>query len=89
LARKEFRILSFQIIFAFLGCFFLRVVTLSDFAHYDGISLVTLSWLLLICPGRPWLHMGARELAARESSGRLEKMEQRQGAWHCASKVLA
>jgi hypothetical protein len=33
LANKEFGILGHQIIFTLPGCFFLRVVTPSDFAH--------------------------------------------------------
>jgi hypothetical protein len=39
LASKEFRILGFQIIFAFPGGFFLKVMTPCGFAHSNGISL--------------------------------------------------
>jgi hypothetical protein len=38
LASKEFRKHGFQIIFAFPGFFFLRVVTPSDISHFGGIS---------------------------------------------------
>jgi hypothetical protein len=55
LASKEFRVLGHQIIFTLLGCFFLRVVTPSDFAHSDSFppgdsvySLKNLRWLLYI-----------------------------------------
>jgi hypothetical protein len=37
LARKELRVFSHQIIFTLPGCFFLRVVTPSDFAHSDSL----------------------------------------------------
>jgi hypothetical protein len=37
LASKEFRILGHQIIFVLPCCFFLRVVTPSDFAHPDSV----------------------------------------------------
>jgi hypothetical protein len=53
LASKELRVFSHQIIFTLLGCFFLRVVIPSDFAHSDGLpsgdsvcSLKDLRWLL-------------------------------------------
>jgi hypothetical protein len=39
LANKEFGILGHQIIFKLPGCFFLRVVTPSDFAHSDSFPL--------------------------------------------------
>jgi hypothetical protein len=39
LASKKLRVFSHQIIFALPGCFFLRVVIPSDFAHSDGLSL--------------------------------------------------
>jgi hypothetical protein len=51
-ASKEFRVLGHQIIFTLPGCFFLRVVTPSDFAHSDCFPPVTvcslnnLRWLL-------------------------------------------
>jgi hypothetical protein len=55
LASKEFRVLGHQIIFTLLGCFFLRVVTPSDFAHSDSFplgdsvcSLKNLRWLLYV-----------------------------------------
>jgi hypothetical protein len=37
LASKELRVFSHQIIFTLPGCFFLRVVIPSDFAHSDGL----------------------------------------------------
>jgi hypothetical protein len=37
LASKELRVFSHQIIFTLPGCFFLRVVILSDFAYSDGL----------------------------------------------------
>jgi hypothetical protein len=53
LASKELRVFSHQIIFTLPGCFFLRVMILSDFAHSDGLpsgdsvcSLKDLRWLL-------------------------------------------
>ena len=53
LASKELRVFSHQIIFALPGCFFLRVVIPSDFAHSDGLpsgdsicGLKDLRWLL-------------------------------------------
>jgi hypothetical protein len=53
LSSKEFRVLGHQIIFTLPGCFFLRVVTPSDFAHSDSFplgdsicSLKNLHWLL-------------------------------------------
>jgi hypothetical protein len=55
LASKELRVFSHQIIFTLLGCFLLRVVIPSDFAHSDGLSpgdsvcrLKDLHWLLYI-----------------------------------------
>jgi hypothetical protein len=55
LASKEFGILGHQIIFTLPGCFFLRVVTPSDFAHSDSFppgdpvcSLKNLLWLLYV-----------------------------------------
>jgi hypothetical protein len=52
LASKEFGILGHQIILTPPSCFFLRVVTPSDFAHYDSVppsdpvsSLKNLCWL--------------------------------------------
>jgi hypothetical protein len=55
LASKEFGIFSYQVIFTLPGCFFLRVVTPSDFAHSDSFppgdsvcSLKNLRWLLYI-----------------------------------------
>jgi hypothetical protein len=55
LASKEFRVLGNQIIFTLPGCFFLRVVTPSDFAHSDSLppgdsiySLKNLCWLLYV-----------------------------------------
>jgi hypothetical protein len=39
LASKELRVFSHQIIFTLPGCFFLRVVVPSDFAHSDGLPL--------------------------------------------------
>jgi hypothetical protein len=55
LASKELRIFSHQIIFTLLGCFFLRVVIPSDFAHSDGLpsgdfvcSLKDLRWFLRV-----------------------------------------
>jgi hypothetical protein len=55
LANKEFRILGHQIIFTLTGCFFLKVVTPSDFAHRDRFppgdsvcSLKNLRWLLYV-----------------------------------------
>jgi hypothetical protein len=53
LASKELRVFSHQIIFTLPGCFFLRVVIPSDFAHSDGLplgdsvcGLKDLRWLL-------------------------------------------
>ena len=53
LVSKEFGILGHQIIFTLPSCFFLRVVTPSDFAHPDSVppgdpvcSLQNLHWLL-------------------------------------------
>jgi hypothetical protein len=53
LASKELRVFGHQIIFALPGCFFLRVVISSDFAHSDGLpsgdsvcGLKDLCWLL-------------------------------------------
>jgi hypothetical protein len=53
LASKELWVFGHQIIFTLLGCFFLRVVIPSDFAHSDGLpsgdsvcSLKDLRWLL-------------------------------------------
>jgi hypothetical protein len=53
LASKELRVFSPQIIFTLPGCFFLRVVIPSDFAHSDGLpsgdsvcGLKDLRWLL-------------------------------------------
>jgi hypothetical protein len=37
LASKELRVFSHHIIFTLPGCFFLRVMIPSDFAHYDGL----------------------------------------------------
>jgi hypothetical protein len=37
LASKELRVFGHQIIFALPGCFFLRMVIPSDFAHSDGL----------------------------------------------------
>jgi hypothetical protein len=55
MASKEFKILGHQIIFTLLGCFFLRVVTPSDFAYSDSFplgdsvcSLKNLCWLLYV-----------------------------------------
>jgi hypothetical protein len=55
LASKELRVFSHQIIFTLPGCFFLRVVTLSGFAHSDSFppgdsvcSLKNLRWLLYV-----------------------------------------
>jgi hypothetical protein len=55
LASKDFRIFSHQIIFTLPGCFFLRVVIPSDFAHSDGLpsgdsvcSLKDLRWFLRV-----------------------------------------
>jgi hypothetical protein len=55
LASKEFGILGHQIIFTLPGCFFLRVVIPSDFAHSDSFppgdpvcSLENLRWLLYV-----------------------------------------
>jgi hypothetical protein len=59
LASKEFMILGHQIIFTLPGCFFLRVVTPSNFAHPDAhpdsfplgdsvCSLKNLRWLLYV-----------------------------------------
>jgi hypothetical protein len=55
LASKEFGILGHQIVFTLPSCFFLRVVTPSDFAHSDSFppgdsvcSLKNLRWLLYI-----------------------------------------
>jgi hypothetical protein len=55
LASKELRVLGHQIIFTLPSCFFLRVVTPSDFAHSDSLppgdsvcSLKNLSWLLYV-----------------------------------------
>jgi hypothetical protein len=55
LASKEFGTLGHQIIFTLLGCFFLRVVTPSGFAHSDSFppgdlvcSLKNLRWLLYV-----------------------------------------
>jgi hypothetical protein len=55
LANKEFGMLGHQIIFMLPGCFFLRVVTPSDFAHSDSFppgdhvcSLKNLYWLLYV-----------------------------------------
>jgi hypothetical protein len=55
LASKELRVFSHQIIFTLPGCFFLRVMIPSDFAHSDGLpsgdsvySLQDLRWLLNI-----------------------------------------
>jgi hypothetical protein len=55
LARKEFEILGHQIIFTLPSCFFLRVVTPSDFAHSYSVplgdpvcSLKNLRWLLYV-----------------------------------------
>jgi hypothetical protein len=39
LASKEFGILGHQIIFTLPSCFFLRLVTPSDFAHSDSVPL--------------------------------------------------
>jgi hypothetical protein len=36
MGSKEFRVLGHQIIFKLPGCFFLRVVSPSDFAHSDS-----------------------------------------------------
>jgi hypothetical protein len=56
LASKEFGILGHQIIFTLPGCFFLRVVISSDFAHSDSFplgdfvcSLKNLRWLQMLC----------------------------------------
>jgi hypothetical protein len=53
LASKELRVLGHQIIFTLPGCFFLRMMIPSDFAHSDGLpsgdsvcSLKDLRWLL-------------------------------------------
>jgi hypothetical protein len=55
LASKEFKIFSHQIILMLLGCFFLRVVIPSDFAHSDSFPpgdsvccLKNLHWLLYV-----------------------------------------
>jgi hypothetical protein len=55
LASKELRVFSHQIIFTLPGCFFLRVVTPSNFAHSDGLSsgdsvyrLKDLHWFLCV-----------------------------------------
>jgi hypothetical protein len=55
LACKELRVFSHQIIFTLPGCFFLRVVTPSDFAHSNSLppgdsvcSLKNLRWLLYV-----------------------------------------
>jgi hypothetical protein len=53
LASKELRVFSHQIIFTLPGCFFLRMVIPSNFAHFDGLpsgdsicNLKDLHWLL-------------------------------------------
>jgi hypothetical protein len=53
LASKELRVFGHQIIFTLPGCFFLRVMIPSDFAHSDGLpssdsvcGLKDLHWLL-------------------------------------------
>jgi hypothetical protein len=58
LASKELRILGHQIIFVLPCFFFLRVVTPSDFAHFDSVppgdsicSLQNLRWLLYVGQG--------------------------------------
>jgi hypothetical protein len=55
LASKELRVFSHQIIFTLPGCFFLSVVTPSNFAHFDSLppgdsvySLKNLRWLLYV-----------------------------------------
>ena len=55
LASKELRVFSHQIILTLPGCFFLRVVIPSDFAHSDGLpssdsvcSLKDLCWFLRV-----------------------------------------
>jgi hypothetical protein len=55
LASKELRVFSHQIIFTLPGCFFLRVVIPSDFAHSDSLpsgdsvcSLKDLCWFLYV-----------------------------------------
>ena len=55
LASKELWVFGHQIIFTLPGCFFLRVVIPSDFAHSDGLpsgdsvcSLKNLCWLLYV-----------------------------------------
>jgi hypothetical protein len=64
LASKELRVFSHQIIFTLPGCFFLRVMIPSDFAHSDGLpsgdyvcSLKDLRWLL--CVGQVLLEFKA------------------------------
>jgi hypothetical protein len=54
-ASKELKILGHQIIFVLPHCFFLRVVTPSDFARFDSVppgdpiySLQNLRWLLYV-----------------------------------------
>jgi hypothetical protein len=55
LASKELRVLGHQAIFTLPGCFFLRMVIPSNFAHSDGLpsgdsvcNLKDLHWLLNI-----------------------------------------
>jgi hypothetical protein len=56
LASKELRILGFQIILSYPGCFFLGMVAPFDFAHSYGARssdsdcyFQNLNWLLCIC----------------------------------------
>jgi hypothetical protein len=51
LASKEFEIFSHQIIFTLPSCFFLRVVTPSDFAHSDSVPAGDPSAVSRICVG--------------------------------------
>jgi hypothetical protein len=62
LASKKLRVFGHQIIFTLPGCFFLRVVIPSDFAHSDGLpsgdsvcSLKDLRWFL--CVGQILLNL--------------------------------
>jgi hypothetical protein len=64
MASKKLRVFSHQIIFALPGCFFLRVVIPSDFAHSDGLPsgdsvyrLKDLRWFF--CVGQVLLNLQA------------------------------
>jgi hypothetical protein len=94
LVSKEFRVFGLQVIFSFPGCFFLRMVTPSDFAHSDGIppgdsicNLQNLRWLLYVCQILQGIEANPEKITAITNMGPIKDLKGVQRVMGCLASL--